>query len=118
MVRVMAMTNHDAGPAAPRPGRQLALTIATTVAILLVSAVLWVGAGYAAAVECRENAFGIPQTEAVAMTPDGCRISIGGMWSDPLPFRNSGIALTAVITAALACVPPYLLVISRRRQAR
>jgi len=52
------------------------------------------------------------------MTADGCLVNVGGTWSDPLPDRDSGLALAAVITAALACVPPYLLVISRRRQAR
>ncbi len=112
------MTNRDAGSAAPRLGRQLILTIATTVAILLVSAGLWFGAGYKAANECKDGAFGIPQVGAVEMTADGCRVNVGGTWSDPLPDRDSGLALAAVITAALACGPPYLLVAGRRRQAR
>lgn len=62
------------------------------------------------------SAYDIPQVRAQEMTSEGCRINIGGQWSGPLPNRHSGIALVSVITAALACVPPYLLVIRRRRQ--
>jgi hypothetical protein len=109
------MTNHDTGPAS-RSGRQLALTIAATVAILLISVLLWYGAGYLAARDCLSSAYDIPQVKAQEMTSEGCRINIGGQWSGPLPDRDSGTALAAVVTAALACVPPYLLIISRRRQ--
>lgn len=64
------------------------------------------------------SAYDIPQVKAQEMTSEGCRIDIGGQWSGPLPDRDSGIVLAALVAAALACIPPYLLIISRRRQKR
>jgi len=114
----MAGHDHDTAPAVtvPHRGRGLAAAITVSLLALIVSAVLWFGAGYRAANDCRGSAYGIPDADAVEMTGDGCRVNVAGRWSDPLPARHEGLALAALVVAALACVPPYLLVLGRRDQ--
>lgn len=46
-------------------------------------------------------------------TSEGCRVNVAGRWSDPLPARDEALTLAALVLAALAAVPPYLLVFRR-----
>lgn len=98
--------------------RSLAAAVTASLLALLASTVLWVGAGYRAANDCREGGYGIPAADAVEMTEDGCRVRVAGQWSDPLPARDEGLALAALVAAALACVPPFLCALHRSRAAR
>ncbi|HWM35988.1 MAG TPA: hypothetical protein VNS49_02570 [Streptomyces sp.] len=110
------MIQHETPAAAtPSGGRQLAAVITGSVLALLVAAGLWVGAGYRAAGECRDSAYGVPRAGAAEMTDDGCRVNVEGRWSDPFPSRDSGLAFAALIAAASAALPPYVLVLRRRR---
>lgn len=111
------MPDDDRGTprvAVPFRGRRLAGAVTASLLALLASAALWVGAGYRAASDCRENGYGIPAADAVEMTDDGCRVQVAGQWSDPLPARDEGLAVAALVAAALACVPPYLFTFRRQ----
>jgi hypothetical protein len=106
------MVNLAPTSAAARRGRRLAVTL--SVLCLAAAALLWLGAGYRAANECREGAYHIPSADAVRFSEGGCEVAVDGGWSDPLPSRDETLALAALIFAALAAVPPYLLVFRRR----
>lgn len=110
------MTEHDdtSAAAVPHRGRRLAAVAAASLLALLAAVVLWVGAGYRGSNDCRESAYGIPEAGAVEITEDGCRVEVAGQWSDPLPTRDEGLALAALVAAALAGVPPFLLILRRR----
>lgn len=112
------MPGHDQGTskgAVSDRGRRFVGAVIASLLALSASAVLWFGAGYRAASDCRENGYGIPAADAVEMTDDGCRVQVAGQWSDPLPSRDEGLAVAALVVAALACVPPYLLTLRRRK---
>jgi len=98
--------------AAVRRGRRLAVVLSALA--LAVAAFLWFGAGYRAANDCRDGAYGIPSADAVRFSEGGCEEAVDGKWSDPLPSRDDTLALAALIFAALAAVPPYLLLFRRR----
>ncbi|MFI8998985.1 hypothetical protein [Streptomyces sp. NPDC053542] len=112
---------HERRPAAAAPlgGRRLAAAFGASALALLCAGVLWLAAGFGGANECRESGYGI--ADAVEMTDSGCRIIVRGedgrrLRSDPLPTRDGALMTAAVLAAAAAALPPYILVLRGRRR--
>lgn len=109
------MTPDTPRGAAPVRGRRLAVTVVLSLGLLLCAAVLWYGAGYRAGNECLTSQYRIPTVTGAEMTEDGCTVLVNGQRSEALPGLDDGLALVALIVATLAAVPPYILLLARRR---